>query len=522
MPRQARLQQLGIRPLFVDEFHPLDRRLPYVPFRNGSKLRAITSVAMAANLAACTMGPDYVRPAAPIAPKFKEAKGWKIADPRDALDRGHWWGVYRDGKLSSLLAQVEISNQTVKQTLEAYHNAVALIREAQANYFPTVTNSYSATYQHEGSDNFSTQNLIGRSGTLVTYNPVANATWDLDVWGRIRRQVESQAAAAQVSAADLQNAKLSEQAALATAYFDLRAEDSLKALLDRTVVAYKKTLTITQNQYKAGTVSKADVITAQTQLLQTEAQAIDVGVARAQYEHAIAMLIGRPPADLSLSPVELAKYPPHIPPTVPSLLLERRPDIAAAERQLQEENALIGVAVANFYPDISLSGAFGFAGTTPLPVSAAAEMWSIAGSATQTIFDGGLLAADLAAARATYAQNVASYRQTVLTAFEQVEDELAALRILAREAAKQAQAVDAARQAVQIYLNQYQAGTVAFTTVVTAEATQLADEESLLTTRQNLFIASVALIEALGGGWDASQLPSLTGLSRVPTITPPL
>ena len=223
-----------------------------------------------------------------------------------------------------------------------------------------------------------------------------------------------QAAAAQVSAADLQNAKLSEQAALATAYFDLRAADLLKALLDRTVVAYKKTLTITQNQDKVGVVSKADVITAETQVLQTEAQAINVGVERAQYEHSIAVLIGRPPADLSLGEAKLAKYPPRIPVTVPSQLLERRPDIAAAERQMQEENALIGVAVANFYPTINLTGAFGFAGTTPLPISAAAEAWSIAGSATQTIFDGGLLAADLAAARATYAQNVASYRQTVL------------------------------------------------------------------------------------------------------------
>ncbi len=491
--------------------------------RNGARLRAIICLFAGTTLNACTMGPDYVRPAAPISPHFKEAKnGWKIADPRDALDRGEWWGIYRDTRLSSLLGQVEISNQTVKEALESYHNAVALIREAQANYFPTVTNSYSATYAHAGSGSSGGQSSFSQSTTAVTYNPVANATWDIDVWGRIRRQVESQAAAAQVSAADLQNAKLSEQAALATAYFDLRAADSLKALLDRTIVAYKKTLTITQNQYKAGVVSKADVITAETQVLGTEAQAINVGVQRAQFEHAIAVLIGRPPADLSLTPADLAEYPPQIPATVPSELLERRPDIAAAERQLQEENALIGVAVANFYPTINLAGAFGFAGATPLPITAASEAWSIAGSATQTIFDGGLLAADLAAARATYAQNVASYRQTVLTAFEQVEDELAALRILKKQAAKEAQAVAAAREAVQIYLNQYQAGTVAFTTVVIAEATQLLDEENLLTTRQNLFIASVALIEALGGGWDASLLPGLDHLSKVPTLTPPL
>ncbi|MEJ0051269.1 MAG: efflux transporter outer membrane subunit [Methylovirgula sp.] len=489
--------------------------------RIGSRLPFLAC--LGASLAGCMMGPDYVRPAAPIAPHFKEAKkGWKLADPADALDRGEWWAVYHDAKLASLLSQVEVSNQTVKQALEAYHNSVALIREAQANYFPTVTNSYSATYQHQGSGTFTSGAVAARSSTFTTFNPVANATWDLDVWGRIGRQVESQAAAAQVSAADLQNAKLSEQAALATAYFDMREEDSLKALLDRTIVAFKKTLTITQNQFKAGTVSQGDVITAQTQLLQTEAQAIDTGVARAQFEHSIAILIGRPPSDLSLTPAELPPYPPRVPATVPSLLLERRPDIAAAERQMQEENALIGVAVANFYPDINLSGAFGFAGATPLPISAAAEAWSIAGTATQTIFDGGLLAADLAAARATYAQNIASYRQTVLTAFDQVEDELAALRILAKEAAKQVETVKAARQAVQIDLNQYQAGTVPFTTVVTGEATQLQDEENLLTTRQNLFIASVALIEALGGGWDASELPSLARLSKVPTFTPPL
>ena len=522
MPRVPAARRLG-GPHHGDEFLPLNLPSLHSLPRSGARLRAIICLVAGTTFNACTMGPDYVRPAAPIAPHFKEAKkGWKIVDPRDALDRGAWWAVYRDPRLSSLLGQVEISNQTVKEALESYHNAVALIREAQANYFPTVTNSYSATYQHEGSGNLTGSAVAARSETFTTYNPVANMTWDLDVWGRIRRQVESQAAAAQVSAADLQNAKLSEQAALATAYFDLRAADLLKALLDRTVAAYKKTLTITQNQYKAGVVSKADVITAETQVLGTEAQAINVGVERAQYEHSIAVLIGRPPADLSLGQAELAKYPPRIPVTVPSQLLERRPDIAAAERQLQEENALIGVAVANFYPSISLTGAFGFVGATPLPISAAAEAWSIAGSATQTIFDGGLLAADLAAARATYAQNVASYRQTVLTAFEQVEDELAALRIQAKQAAKEVEAVEAAKEAVQIYLNQYQAGTVSFTTVVTAEATQLQDEESLLTTRQNLFIASVALIEALGGGWDSSLLPGLDRLSKVPTITPPL
>ncbi|MHB8886574.1 MAG: efflux transporter outer membrane subunit [Methylovirgula sp.] len=468
------------------------------------------------SLAACSVGPNYVRPSVPTPSHFKEAKGWKPATPLDTLDRGPWWSVYKDPRLSGLLSQVNISNQTVAAAFASYQQACAIIKEAQAGFFPTVTNGYSAAGTHQGG------NSNGFSTTSLTFNPVANATWDIDVWGRIRRTVESSAAAAQVSAADLDNAKLSAQATLATAYFDLLAADSLKALLDRTVSEYRKTLEITRNQYKAGVVSEADVITAKTQVLSTEAQAINVGVYRAQYEHAIAVLIGRPPADLTLPMGALARKIPDVPVTIPSVLLERRPDIAAAERQLQAQNALIGVAVANFYPDISLSGLFGFAGATPLPISAAAEAWSLAGSATQTIFDGGLRHAELAAAWASYRQSVALYRQTVLNAFEQVEDQLAALRILAQALSKDEAAVKAARQAVQIYLNQYRAGTVAFTTVVTAEATQLTDEEAVLSVRQNLFIASVAFIEALGGGWDASFLPRLENLSAVSTITPPL
>jgi len=507
----------------VDESQALDLPSLSPPLPGAGPIRFAALVLFAGiSLSACTVGPDYVRPSAPTSAQFKEAKGWKIASPSDILDRGPWWSVYKDPSLSSLMSQVDISNQTVKASVAAYEQAVAIIREAQAGYFPTVTTGYTATALHQSVGTSSGVSL-GPRYTSVTYNPVANATWDLDVWGRIRRTVESEAAAAQVGAADLQNAKLSEQAALATAYFNLRASDSLKTLLDQTVVAYKKTLEITRNQYKAGfSVSLADVAAAEAQVLTTEAEAIAVGVLRAQYEHAIAVLIGRPPADLTLAPGALAINVPHIPVIVPSALLERRPDIAAAERTLQEENALIGVAVANFYPAINLTGMFGFTGPTPLPISVADEVWSVAGNATQTVFDGGLLSAELAAARATYKENVANYRQTVLTAFQQVEDELAALRILARELVAQEQAVKQARIAVQVYLNQFQAGTVAFTTVVTAQATQLADEVTALDIRQSLFISSVALIEALGGGWDASLLPSLGGLSAVPTITPPL
>jgi NodT family efflux transporter outer membrane factor (OMF) lipoprotein len=345
----------------------------------------------------------------------------------------------------------------------------------------------------------------------------------VDVWGRIRRTVESNAAAAQVSAADLQNAKLSAQAALATAYFNLRTTDALKDLFDRTAVAYKRTLEITNNQYNGGTASKADVAAAQTQLLGVQAQSINTGVLRAQYEHAIAVLIGRPPADLTVPiKTKLASAVPFIPASVPSRLLERRPDIAAAERMIQEENALIGVAEATFYPDINLTAALSFTGGTPLPISAANLAWSFAGTATQTVFDGGLRHAQLAAARASYDQSVATYRQTVLTAFQQVEDELAALRILAKQAIKEKEAIKAAQEAVDVYLNQYKAGTVAFTTVVTAQATLLGFEEALLTVEQNQLVASVSLIEALGGGWNADQLPPIETLKAVSTLTPPL
>lgn len=468
-------------------------------------------------LAACSVGPDYVEPSAPPSPVFKEAKGWKRISPLDALDRGAWWTIYNDPVLDALMSQVSISNQTVMASEAAYRQARAIIREAQAGFFPTVTTSYNAT------DARSSRASSGIATTSATFNPVVNASWDIDVWGRIRRMVESDAAAAQVSAADLANAKLTEQAALATAYFDLRAEDSLKTLLERDAATFRRSLQITRNQFKAGYQATAgDVAAAQALLDMTEAQAISTGVLRAQYEHAIAVLIGKAPSEISIPPNALARKIPVMPITVASELLERRPDIAAAERTLQQQNALIGVAAANFYPTISLTGMFGFAGATPLPISAAAEAWSVAGSAAQTVFDGGLLAANLEAARASYQQNVANYRQTVLTAFQQVEDELAAVRVTAHELVPQQRAVANAGKAVQVYLNQYGQGVIAFTTVLTAEQTQLNDEVTALQTRQSLFVASVALIEALGGGWDASRLPPIEELAKVPTITPPL
>jgi NodT family efflux transporter outer membrane factor (OMF) lipoprotein len=483
-------------------------------------------------LAGCAVGPDYIPEAAPTPTKFKELKGWKVATPSDALNRGDWWAFYRDPKLAFLIKQVEISNQTVAAQAAAYEQARALIREAKAALFPVLNAAYNATRAYNGPKSGAAGAIAtaGAAGTYTTtFVPGFTGAWDLDVWGKVRRQIESNASAAQASAADLDNAKLSAQAQLATAYFNLRAADSLHALLIRTVQQYKKTLNIVRNQFNAGygppgstCCTSADVATAEAQVFTTEAQAINVGVQRAQFEHAIAILIGRPPAELTIEPHLLAGSIPRTPVIVPSSLLERRPDIAAAERTMQEQNALIGVAVAAFFPDISLSGLFQWTGTHPLPFNVANIVWSLGAAGTQVLFDGGLRSAQVDAARAVYWQSVANYRQTVLTAFQQVEDQLVAVRLLAQQLAIQQKAVKDARQAVEVYLNQFQAGTVAFTTVVTAEITLLADEESELTIRQDLFLASVALIEALGGGWDTNLLPTKKELEKDFSLLPQL
>jgi NodT family efflux transporter outer membrane factor (OMF) lipoprotein len=473
-------------------------------------------------LGGCAVGPDYAREPAPVAPTFKELKGWKLANPSDASQRGEWWSPYRDPKLSLLLRQVEVSNQTVLGMAAAYEQARAIIREAQAALFPTATGSYSVVRTRTG-PNFGTGSGGGGSALYTTtYTGALSGAWDLDVWGKVRRQIESNTAAAQVNAADLDNAKLSAQAQLAIAYFNLRAADSLTDLLRKTIAEYKRTLTITENQYKAGVVSRADVITAETQVLNVEAQLINVGVQRAQFEHSIAVLAGRPPAELSIAPHLLGSQIPKIPIIVPSTLLERRPDIAASERMMQQQNALIGVAIAAYFPDISLSGLLEFAGKEPLPFSAAHGLWSLGATATETVFDGGLRGAQVDAARAVYWQAVATYRQTVLTAMQQVEDQMAAIRILTQQLVVQRKAVKAAREAVDVYLNQYRAGTVAFTTVVTAEAILLVDEEAELTIRQSLYVASVTLIEALGGGWDTTLLPTAPELEKGFSLLPQL
>jgi NodT family efflux transporter outer membrane factor (OMF) lipoprotein len=482
-------------------------------------------------LAGCTVGPDYSRDSAPTATQYKELKGWKHAEPRDdSVARGDWWRVYRDRGLDELLPQVEISNQTVAAAAASYEEAKAVIREAQAALFPTATAEYTVTRTRTGPAVSGGSGAVSGSGGVsgtsgatasggkkysTQYTAPISGKWDLDVWGKFRRQIESNTSAAQASAADLDNAKLSAQATLATAYFNLRAADSLEDLLRRTVVEYTKTLNIVQNQFNAGySVTAGDVATARAQVETTQALLNSTAVQRAQFEHAIAMLIGRPPSELGIAPRLLGAGIPKIPVSLPSTLLERRPDIAASERTMQEQNALIGVNEAAYFPDISISALIEFVGPIPLPFSAARSISQIGAAGTQTLFNGGLTAAQVDAARAVYWQSVANYRQTVLTAFQQVEDELAAIRYFTAALAQQQRAVKDERTAVNVFLNQFQAGTVAFTTVVVAEIQLLADEETELTYRQDLFLASVSLIEALGGGWDTLLMPTQVQLQK--------
>jgi NodT family efflux transporter outer membrane factor (OMF) lipoprotein len=449
-------------------------------------------------LSACEVGPDYRRPDAATPAAYKETKDWKIAEPQQAGSNQAWWSVYNDPVLDELEQQISISNESLKASEAAYREAVALVGEARAGFFPTIALDGSYQQSHQ----------VSKTTTL--YAGSLQASWEIDIWGRIRREVESAKAGAEASAADLAAARLSLQAALATDYFQLRSEDELKRLLDATVVAFTRSLQIVQNRYNVGVAARTDIASAQAQLESTRAQAVNVGVLRSQLEHAIGVLIGRPPADFSLEPAAgVASVIPVTPPGLPSALLERRPDIATAERQMAAANAQIGVAVAAYYPTIDLGGSVGVASTALSTLFQPESLvWAVGPQLAETIIDGGLREAQVEAAKAGYQQTVALYRQTVLTAFQQVEDQLAALRILEQQASVQAGAVQAAQEAVRLTLNQYQAGTVDYTAVITAQANLLSDQQTALSILENRVTASVALISALGGGWDVSQLPT--------------
>jgi NodT family efflux transporter outer membrane factor (OMF) lipoprotein len=458
-------------------------------------LRAVPLLAAFLLWGCAPVGPNFERPAAIVSPQFKEIRGWKIATPRANESKGDWWSVFHDPELDQLERVVAVSNQTIKSDEANYRQALALINEARAGLFPTVEGTGSATRSSPSQTNLTAE---------------ASGNWTLDVWGQARREVEAQQAGAQASAANLANALLAAQSALALAYVTLRQADSLEDLLNRTVTEFEHSLTITQNQYKAGTAAKSDVLTAQTQVLNAQAQLIAAGVARTQSEHAIAVLMGRPPAGLSIPHGSLQTRVPSVPVGLPSSLLERRPDVAAAEQTMRQANAQIGVEFAGYFPAVSLSGLVGYSGN---PFSAefgpSNPVWSFGASLAQPLFNGGLTTAQVEAARQTYQADVGTYRAAVLNAIQQVEDALSGIRIFSREIKVQAENVRISRQATQITLNEYQAGTQAFTAVIVAETQQLTAEEALLSTQAQVQTAAVDLIVALGGGWSQSMLPDV-------------
>ena len=450
----------------------------------------------------CAVGPDYNRPGVATPAAFREAEGWKVANPSDGANRGPWWSLFQDPILDQLETEAAASNQSLRQAAANYEEARQVARADRAALLPSI--SADGSYLRD--------RVSEAPGSVVTTAAQAGleASWAPDFWGRIRRLTEADIAAAQASAADLASARLAVQAALAQDYIELRIADEQNRLYANAVEAYRHTLEISENKYKVGVAARSEVISARALVDAARAQQINSGVQRAQLEHAIAVLLGKPPAALSIAPQPALSLPvPEIPPALPSTLLERRPDIAAAERAVAAANARVGIQTAAFFPNLTLSGAAGYGATAFDGLFRAANRtWSLGGNASEILFDFGQHRAQLLEARAAYDATVAAYRQTVLAAFQGVEDSLSTLRILAAEADVQAAAVAEAADASRITLNEYRAGTVDYTTVVTAQVSELNDREAALVTLQGRLTTSVALLEALGGGWTAADLPA--------------
>ena len=460
---------------------------------------------LATLLSGCAVGPDYVRPQIAIPDNFKEIKGWKQAQPRDNLLPGKWWEVFKDTRLDALEEQVATANQSIAQAEAQYRQAQHLVQSSRSAYFPTANITAVANrFRAASGQNVAVRgvkNLFGVAGALA---------WEPDLWGSVRRQVESNTGEAQASAATLQALRLSTQATLADNYFQLRILDAQKALLDETVSAYQRTLEITKNRYAVGVVSRTDVVQAETQLESARAQAIDLGVQRAALEHAIAVLMGKTPEEFSLSVVPLDVTPPPLPASLPSELLERRPDIASAERKIAAANAQIGVAKAAFFPTLNLAASNGYqSNTLSTALTAASRYWALGpAGAALTLLDGGAKQAQYKQAIDGFDASIAFYKQTVLTGFQEVEDNLAALRILEEEAQVQDKAVSAARQALTMTINQYQAGTISYLNVMTAQTASLSNQQTAVQLLGERLSASVLLVKALGGGWNVAMLPT--------------
>ncbi len=467
-------------------------------------------------LSGCVVGPKYQKPSAATAPAFKESAavpppdlpggGWKQVSPNDSALRSNWWEIYQDPQLDKLEQQVAVSNQTLKASYEQYMQARDAIQQYRAQYFPT------AQVVPAGSHNRQSANRPLHVGTSSTYSDLlleGQASWEPDLWGSIRKQVESQRAITQATAAQLAGVNLSLRSELATDYFEMRGLDTQQRLLDNTLIQYEQFLDLTKTRFAGGVASEVDVAQAQTQVDQTRAQAIDVGVARAQYEHAIATLTGTPASSFSLPPAPLDLQLPQVPVGVPSQLLERRADVASAERLAVAANAQIGIAIAAFYPTVNLTATAGFESKAPTTlIQGPSALWSLGGSAVQLLFDAGRRRAVTNEARAAYEQTVATYRETVLQSFQEVEDNLSGLRILNSESQAQQRAVDSAHHSLDLSTNRYKGGVATYLEVITAQTTQLANERTAADITERQFAASVQLVKALGGGWDTTQLPN--------------
>jgi NodT family efflux transporter outer membrane factor (OMF) lipoprotein len=483
---------------------------------------ALLLVLLIVALEGCTVGPKYVKPGVPTSANYKEetpasykeSDQWQPAHPGDQTSRGNWWEIFGDPELNKLEEQIADSNQSLKVAEARFREARAAIRFNRAAQFPTITTSPSASYvkSSDFSPNFPSKIQQSSKGDFVL---PFDLSYELDLWGRVRRSVAEAREEAQATAADYETAKLSLEAELALDYFELRSADAQKQLLDDTVKAYTDNLQLTLNRFKGGVAPRADVAQAQTQLDTTRVQDTDITVQRAQFEHAIAILIGKPPAEFSLAAVPLNNQPPSIPIGLPSELLQRRPDIAAAERRVAEANQQIGIARAAYFPTVSLGGTAGFSGSQGSNwFTWPSGFWAVGPALAQTLFDAGRRRATSESARANYDATVATYRQTSLTAFQEVEDNVAALRILENEGQQQEQAVASSQESLQLFTNRYKGGVDTYLQVITAQTIELSNERNAIDIQRRRLDASVLLIKALGGGWDASKLPTF-GASKV-------
>jgi NodT family efflux transporter outer membrane factor (OMF) lipoprotein len=466
----------------------------------------------------CAIGPKYQVPVVAQTPvAFKEITEndtWKMATPSETLMKGKWWEIFGDPQLNKLEEMVDINNQNVKQAEANFRQARAVVAANHANYYPTIGSTPSITQSDTGTRS-------GRGGTASTFSLPFTASWEPDLWGRVRLSVQNAVDTAQASAATLENARLSAQALLATDYFLIAGSDMQQAVLKNTIEAYQKNLTLTMNRFNGGVASQSDVTLAQTQLLGAQAQSTDLRITRAQDEHAIAVLTGQAPSMVEIPELKMTPPPP-IPAAVPSVLLQRRPDIAINERQVAAANANIGIAQTAYYPTLTLSASAGFLSPTLQSLFTwAARTWSAGPSLSQTLFDFGRRGAQVENAQAEYDSTVAAYRETVLAAFQEVEDDLASLRYLAEEAQQQAQAVAAAEKSLSLELDRYKAGTDSYLNVITTQTIALGDEQTAVTILQRRMTAAVDLVKAMGGGWDASTLPSGDAIRSVAMASAP-